>query len=294
MSNAPAFQLYAADFYMDTISWPIDAVGIYTRFLFYQWVNGFLPDDEKELSRIAGCGVVKLKKNFNYWSSKFSKRDGNKLINLRLEETRNKQIEFKEKQVKSGSKGGLKKQENLSKRSSEPSSDPISKSISENLPLHSSSSSSNNNLIKANNLVTREMEDLKPAFEEKQEKEKPTEELKPEKSDFIKNLKTVIEKSKARYPDPYQQQQILLFAQSNFRNKNPDAIVHCINSLIKAPDEVKAIRQYLDAALKIEDGKHNARDAEKRCNEFKQLPPNMEAFTKMFSGILKSIPEART
>jgi uncharacterized protein YdaU (DUF1376 family) len=38
MSNKPpAFQLYASDFYMDTNSWTIDEIGIYTR-LFY--LNG--------------------------------------------------------------------------------------------------------------------------------------------------------------------------------------------------------------------------------------------------------------
>ena len=39
MGKTPAFQLYAADFYMDTNSWSIDEIGIYTRLLFSEWVN---------------------------------------------------------------------------------------------------------------------------------------------------------------------------------------------------------------------------------------------------------------
>ncbi len=51
MSKAPAFQLYAADFYMDTNTWSIEEIGIYTRLLFSEWVNGPLPNDETRLAR---------------------------------------------------------------------------------------------------------------------------------------------------------------------------------------------------------------------------------------------------
>ena len=94
MSKAPAFQLYAADFYMDTASWTIEEVGIYTRLLFYQWVNGSLPNDEKRLARIAGTNTKTFNKWFSVIKSKFPARDHETLINLRLEESRQKQDEY--------------------------------------------------------------------------------------------------------------------------------------------------------------------------------------------------------
>ena len=83
------------------------------------------------------------------------------------------------------------------------------------------------------------------------------------RKEFLSNLKSILKNTEDKYPGPYEQRQILLFVQSNIRKKNPEAIMHCINSLIRAPDKVKAIPQWLDAALKIEDGKYNAADSEK-------------------------------
>jgi uncharacterized protein YdaU (DUF1376 family) len=94
VAKSPAFQLYAADFYMDTASWTIEEVGIYTRLLFYQWVNGSIPMDEKRLSRIAGTTPKSFNKWFSAIKSKFSPLDRENLINLRLEESRQKQEEY--------------------------------------------------------------------------------------------------------------------------------------------------------------------------------------------------------
>lgn len=98
MAKAPAFQLYAADFYMDTASWTIEEVGIYTRLLFYQWVNGSIPMDEIRLARIAGCTPKSFQKWWCQIKLKFSVWDHENLINLRLEETRQKQLNHSEKQ----------------------------------------------------------------------------------------------------------------------------------------------------------------------------------------------------
>jgi len=100
--NGPAFQLYAADFYMDTASWTIEEVGIYTRLLFYQWVNGSIPMDEKRLSRIAGCSPKSFPKWWDQVKLKFSPRDNENLVNLRLEETRIQQEEFRNMRVLGG------------------------------------------------------------------------------------------------------------------------------------------------------------------------------------------------
>lgn len=146
MSKQPAFQLYAADFYMDTASWPVEEVGMYTRLLFYQWVNGSIPNDLEKIARISGC-VSERKWRTNVtrmWSNMCTKfvtlPDGN-LVNKRLEETRRKQDEYREKQIESGRLGGLRAQERRRVGSSEPSSDASSKVPSENEALQSSTSS---------------------------------------------------------------------------------------------------------------------------------------------------------
>ena len=55
MNKPPAFQLYAADFYMDTLGWTNEMVGFYFRLLMAQWVNGYIPNDLEKLARIGGC-----------------------------------------------------------------------------------------------------------------------------------------------------------------------------------------------------------------------------------------------
>jgi uncharacterized protein YdaU (DUF1376 family) len=101
--KSPAFQLYAADFYMDTASWPVDEVGMYTRLLFYQWVNGSIPNDIEKIARISGCisgrkwsaNVARMWSNMRH---KFATLPDGNLINLRLEESRKKQEKFSESQ----------------------------------------------------------------------------------------------------------------------------------------------------------------------------------------------------
>jgi uncharacterized protein YdaU (DUF1376 family) len=98
MSNPPAFQLYAADFLVDTLEWDIEEIGIYTRLLYAQWTNGDLPDDINRLARIAGCASKRMQKAWKIVSVKFIRTESGRLINLRLEETRIKQAEYSESQ----------------------------------------------------------------------------------------------------------------------------------------------------------------------------------------------------
>lgn len=310
MANPPAFQLYAADFYMDTVSWPIEAVGIYTRLLFYQWVNGSIPNDEKELARIAGCGVAKLKKNFNFWSTKFTKKDDNNLINERLEKTRNKQLEYKEKQAISGRNGGLKKQENRLKEPSEPTSKPNSDPYSENLALHSSSSTLKNNINKKslnNNINISETPerpvdnstpsaDTTPPASSENKPEKPAEETPlplTSDEDYIKRLNEAIKSTREKYPSSFEQREIEKFVQENFSKYNREAIIHCINSLAKVEVKAKHINLWLNAALKTnnggENGKYNAAQSESDNNRNKSSTIPADILKK----IVKPIPDAK-
>jgi hypothetical protein len=112
------------------------------------------------------------------------------------------------------------------------------------------------------------------------------------KDEFMLKLKDRLDKTKDRYSNQFEQQAILLFVQANIRNKHPDAILHCIDSLVKAPDKVKLVQKYLETALRIEDGKYNARDSEMKNNDLKKLPENIASFMAAFSGMLKPMPGA--
>lgn len=143
--KAPAFQLYAADFYMDTVGWSATEVGAYFRLLLHEWVNGSIPDNLMMMSRIAGVDHKTMGK---FWSmsvgKKFIQNAEGEWENSRLEETRIEQLSYLEKLAKSGRIGGLHTQEQRRKEPSKASS----KASSEIEALQSSSSLSiNNNTI---------------------------------------------------------------------------------------------------------------------------------------------------
>lgn len=96
MGKSPAFQLYSNDFFVDTITWELDELGLYSRLLFVEWSNGPLPNDHKKLAKIAGISPKKFSNLFQICSSKFVLNDDGKLINIRLEEEREKQVKYSE------------------------------------------------------------------------------------------------------------------------------------------------------------------------------------------------------
>lgn len=138
MSKSPAFQNYAADYYMDTNDWTIEEIGIYQRLLLTQWVNVDLPPEPERLARIAGCSLKKFLKHFPKVSKKFSTLGSGRIQNKRLEETRIEQEQFHEKAIKSGKFGAEIRWKAHVKNDSKPIRNPNSK----NIALQSSSSSS--------------------------------------------------------------------------------------------------------------------------------------------------------
>lgn len=105
MSKAPAFQLYAADFYTDTVSWTATQVGAYFRLLMHEWINGPLPKSMAQLGRIAGVDSRNMTK---MWSAELAKKfitDGAGMyINIRLENSRNDHLSYIESQRKRAEK----------------------------------------------------------------------------------------------------------------------------------------------------------------------------------------------
>ena len=105
MSQPPAFQLYAADFYMDTISWSNEEIGIYLRLLLSEWINGPLDFNAKHL---AGISQISLRKFGIKWvkiGDKFVLNDDGKIINVKLEMVREEQKKYREKKSLSGKAG---------------------------------------------------------------------------------------------------------------------------------------------------------------------------------------------
>lgn len=101
----PAFQLYAADFFMDTAGWTPHQVGVYFRLLLHEWVSGPLPSDISSLARLAGADPRNMQKCWHVVvSKKFVRDDANMYINLRLEKTREEQRKYLESQSEKGKK----------------------------------------------------------------------------------------------------------------------------------------------------------------------------------------------
>lgn len=149
MTQPPAFQLYAADFYMDTITWSNEEVGIYNRLLWVQWINGPLPNDDNELKGITKTTDKKWSKTWPKIGKKFVDNGNGGLINLRLEKQRETQLQYQQSQSESGKRGveakkkrGIYPFNKSSDPSSTASSDPTSNPPSERQALQSSSSSS--------------------------------------------------------------------------------------------------------------------------------------------------------
>lgn len=99
----PAFQFYVDNFIEGTCDMSNAEVGCYMRLLCKQWSIGGLPDDDRELARIAR-GVTKSQ--LSRVKRKFSKTSLGLLVNERLERERAKQIEYRSKQAENGRLGG--------------------------------------------------------------------------------------------------------------------------------------------------------------------------------------------
>lgn len=101
----PAFQFYADDFVAGTVDLPSEEIGPYILLLCYQWSKGFVPDDDNVIRRIA-----RITQAFSLSGirSKFQLTPEG-LKNTRLEQERQKQYDYRQKQAKNGQKGGRPK-----------------------------------------------------------------------------------------------------------------------------------------------------------------------------------------
>lgn len=148
--KSPAFQLYAADFYMDTAEWTATEVGVYFRLLLHEWVNGSLPANNSALARIAGVDHRNMQK---MWSvaiaKKFIMDSAGRYINERLEKTRLEQSKYIESQREKGRHRAAKMWEGH-----------IAAATKRLQPEDSSSSSSSTSLTTTTTTKTKKREDI--------------------------------------------------------------------------------------------------------------------------------------
>jgi uncharacterized protein YdaU (DUF1376 family) len=114
MAKDPILPLYYNDIDRSTRDWTDEEFGAYMRLLMHQWDKGSLPKDYQRLTRLA----TSLSTTWPTIKDKFIEKNGG-LINLKMEEVREKREKHKEKQ-----------RENIAKRY-QTSTKPITK----NLPL---------------------------------------------------------------------------------------------------------------------------------------------------------------
>jgi uncharacterized protein YdaU (DUF1376 family) len=240
MNKSPAFQMYASDYFMDTNSWTVDEVGIYQRLLLTQWANGGLPDNEKRLARIAGCGIKKFQKGWTTIKIKFQQNGNGNLINLRLEEERQKQLNYRELQSQKG-KLSASKRSTVVETVVEPELQPkVNSSV---FSLQSSSS--------LNNIINKEQAKapfILPSKEEINEGSDPM---------LLELIDTV---SFQLYNDN-------IFPEVNaFKNKmlkkkiNPRSILHTLCRAYLKKEFEEGPWPYCQKIIEIESRKYNARD----------------------------------
>lgn len=100
--KAPAFQFYPQDFLVGTADMSAEEVGGYIRLMCYQWSKGGVPNDNKKLMQLSGIFDIESLVNVK---SKFILFDDGLLKNKRLENTREEQNLYKEKQAEIAKKG---------------------------------------------------------------------------------------------------------------------------------------------------------------------------------------------
>lgn len=95
MKPSPAFQFYPQDFLVGCAELTAEQVGAYIRLLCYQWSKGALPDNDKLLAALGGCRVASVA----VLRLKFHKGQDGLLRNDRLEEVREEQNSYRQKQA---------------------------------------------------------------------------------------------------------------------------------------------------------------------------------------------------
>lgn len=109
-SELPYMPLYTGDFLRISSAWTCEECGAFLKLWIAQWETGRLPTDPARLSRIIG-GQEVFERVWEAIGAQFvhtQDETGVWLINRPLDDLRQKQMQFREKQRQGGRAGGLK------------------------------------------------------------------------------------------------------------------------------------------------------------------------------------------
>ena len=112
-ATPPSFDFYPDDFVAGTVHMTACELGMYIRYLCFQWGHGYLPEDDETLKRIAGISGDEFNKHWPIVREKFTSNGSGDLVNDRLQEVRAKALTLREARQKAGRKGGSSKATNL-------------------------------------------------------------------------------------------------------------------------------------------------------------------------------------
>lgn len=114
LQNPPAFQFYARDWIVSTMTLPCEVRGAYISLLATAWDrhedDGGLPDNMAELA--AYCGLTTARFTKNVWpvlSSKWTLGEDGLWRNRKLEEVRSEQRNYRAERSQAGKKGAAAK-----------------------------------------------------------------------------------------------------------------------------------------------------------------------------------------
>lgn len=101
IQKSPAFQFYAKDFLVGTAAMTLVERGAYVTLLAHEWDAGSVPALAPARARVLGCTPAQERKIWQALAPKFVLQDG-AYINVRLEEERRKQAEYRRRQSDNG------------------------------------------------------------------------------------------------------------------------------------------------------------------------------------------------
>jgi hypothetical protein len=117
-----------------------------------------------------------------------------------------------------------------------------------------------------------------------------------EPSNFIKNLGRVMREIQEKYPDAFFQQKTVLFIQNHKNDSNQDAIIHCLEQMIKCKDHIVNPTAYLEKIIAVENGNYNEQEHTKQAEEMKGTPEGDKKALESLGSIIKNmdIPIVKT
>ena len=108
IQKAPAFQLYARDWFVGTMTLSVAEQGSYMRLLTFQWTEGGIPDTSAGRARILGLSEPEEADIWKSISRHFKEIDGN-LVNERLYNQYNELMQFRQEQSERGKLSAAKR-----------------------------------------------------------------------------------------------------------------------------------------------------------------------------------------